>query len=176
MVNDLVFQGFLSKQFEEGFALMRDSEILDLVPVHGDPPDTYLAIFSCRGLVRGAGGEPEVADRFVVGIRFPEGYLRRVDPRDIVTLVHPPAIAFHPNILGPMICIGHIGPGTPLVDILHQLHSILSYAKFSLVDFLNPAAAEWARHHLDRLPIDPRPLRRTRRDIRVKVISKEAAS
>jgi len=175
-MNDLVRRGFLSKQVEEASALKRESDILDIVPLHGDPPDTYLAIFGCRGLIQTGPGEPEIADRFVVGIRFPEDYLRRVEPRDIVTLVHPLGTAFFPNVLGPMICIGRIVPGTSLVDILYQLHAILTFTKFSLVDYLNPVAAEWARRNLDRLPIDPRPLKRTRRPICVNVAAREAAS
>jgi hypothetical protein len=45
------------------------------------------------------------AERFVVGIWFPDDYLRAADPFTVLTWLEPRA-AFHPNIRAPFMCIG----------------------------------------------------------------------
>jgi hypothetical protein len=170
---DRVFDAFLQRQLEDGSALAAQSDLLELLPFHGSPPDRYLVRYRCRGLVRSADGEIVEAERFDLGVWFPHDYLRRANPFDVVTWFGPPNV-FHPNLgSGPggqiFICIGRLAPGAPLVDILEQCFEIITYQKATLRedDALDHAACAWARRNQHRLPIDPRPLRRRRVDFAV---------
>ena len=46
-MSDSVLNAFLGKQFEEGMALARSSDLVDLIPLDGQPPRRYIAQFYC---------------------------------------------------------------------------------------------------------------------------------
>jgi hypothetical protein len=169
-MHDHVLEAFLTRQQEEGLRLAGSSDLLDLVPVDGPPAQTYRAVFHCRGLVRQPGGEVARAEHFEVGIWFPSDYLRRAEPFQVLTWLGPGHV-FHPNIRAPFICIGRLPAGTPLADILYQVFEIVTYQKVTMRedDALNKEACAWARRHKDDFPIDPRPLKRRRREVRAVV-------
>lgn len=162
---DETLAGFLEAQNEQGLELARRSPLLELEPCGGTRPDRWVARFACRGLVRGPAGEAMEAEGFAVGVWFPEDYLRVVNPFECVTLLAPPGAprAFHPNI-GPgpggrdYVCIGHLVPGTPLVDVVLQCFEIFAWQNATFVErnALNREACAWARNNLARLPIDRR--------------------
>ena len=187
---DRIFEAFLKRQLQEGTALAESSDLLDLLPVQDrllqpfvegdsptDPEDAavsrYIARFCCKGLVREGGGAVIEADRFDVGIWFPSDYLRRVVPFQVLTWMGPRNV-YHPNISdqAPFICVGHLAPGTPLVDILYQCFEIITFNKVTMRedDALNKDACAWARHNQHRFPIDSRPLKRRTLAIRVEAI------
>ena len=161
-MHDKVLEGFLRQQHEDGLALSRNSDLLDLLPGDGDPPRRYVARFSCTGLVL-RNGAVEEASHFEVGIWFPDDYLRNIEPTRVVTWLTPPAV-FHPNIRPPLICLGRLGVGASLVDILYQTFEVITYTKLTMDerDALNHDACVWARQHLDHFPVDRRPLKRRR--------------
>jgi len=158
---DQIFEAFLETQLEQGMALARASDLLELVPVDVPPHQRYVARYRCRGLVRRSDGDIAESDRFEVGIWFPDDYLRRVDPYQILWWLEPQNV-WHPNISdkAPAICLGHLGPATSLVDLLYQVFEIITYHKYSTADSLNRGAAAWARQNQHRFPIDTRPLKR----------------
>lgn len=187
---DIIFETFLRHQMEEGLALSRESDILDLYPIPprvallgvspadlfrmattelspsgpGDPPVwLYVAVFHCRGLVR-IGEKISQADRFEVAIQFHPDYLRVQPQAPEVLFWIGPAQVFHPNIRPPFLCPGRLQPGLSLSDLLYQIFEMISYQKVNPRedDALNRDACVWARHHQDRLPVDPRPLKRRR--------------
>ncbi len=98
----------------------------------------------------------------MLGIFFPDDYLRRVDARAVVTVLEPNN-TWHPNLRGPALCIGFMRSGSGLVDITLQAAEIITFKKFNLRDPLNKDACRWTRNNLDKLPIDPRPLITPRR-------------
>jgi hypothetical protein len=168
---DKVFHGFLRRQLEQGPALGRASDVLDVVAFEPSAaPQHYVARFRCTGLVRAANGEIVTANDFLVGVFFPDDYLRNANPAQVLTWLGPQN-AYHPNISasGPFICVGRLAPGTALVDILYQVFEIITYQKATMRedDALNRDACAWARRNLDRLPIDPRPLKRRAIDFTV---------
>ena len=175
---DKVVRGFLQQQYKEAMALADESDLLDIIPVDGSPPDRYIAQFSCKGLVC-SGGEVKEAENFVVGIWLPSDYLRRVEPLQIVSWLAPENI-FHPNIgRGPLraggplaICLGRLSPGTPLVDLIYQCWELITYAKATMRedDALNWDACRWARWNTHRFPVDARPLKRRLVDLEVEAI------
>ena len=160
-MNDDPRERFLARQLAEGTALAQDSDLLELTPSEGDPPQAYVARFRCKGLVL-QDGDVHEANEFVVGIRFPDDYLLRANPMQVVRWLGPPTI-FHPDIsdLAPFISMGQLLPGTGLVEILCRVFAIISYQQASLREgeVMNPAACAWARQNCDRFPIDRRPLR-----------------
>jgi hypothetical protein len=165
---DKILNAFLARQFEEGMALARESDLVELVPIGAHPPQRYLARFRCRGLCRGDDGQVVGMDYAEVGIYFPDDYLRRTDPYQILMWLGPPNV-WHPNISdkAPIVCLGRLGPGTRLVDILYQLFEIVTYKKYATDDALNHDAAAWARQNQDRFPSDPRPLKRRKLELKV---------
>lgn len=155
---DPVFRNFLEMQHQQATALAAASDILELECEEAAPPQKYIAHFHCRGLVRTPGGEIAEENQFDVGIWLPDDYLRTADPRQVVTIFRPWSI-WHPNAAGPFICLGRLGGGTALVDVLFQIFEVVTYQKWSAHDGLNPAACEWARNNQQRFPIDRRPLK-----------------
>jgi hypothetical protein len=171
--NDRIFTGFLERQMKEGSELDAASDIVDLLPLEtpGDgPPQRYIADLHCRGLVQTEDNEIQEWNDFSVGIYFPAGYLRSADPFIVLTWLGPPSVkhpnlfTYHPNIAmkAPLICVGPIAPGMPLVDLVHQTYEIVSYQKFTPneLDSLNKSACSWARSNGHRFPLDNRPLKR----------------
>jgi len=157
-MRDVIFESFLEQQYLEASALASASEILDLWP---QSPQRYLAHFNCNGLVRGDGHQIRPSPGpFTVGLYLPPGYLRSLEPITIVTWLHPPNV-WHPNIAPPVVCLGRIPPGTPLVDLLHQVYEIVTWQRFTPNEFdaLNKAACQWARNHMELFPVDRRPLK-----------------
>ena len=169
-MQDKIFQSFLKRQYEEGMALAESSDLLELFPMAGDPPNRYIAQFRCKGMIRDANGEPIEADHFEIGIWFPSDYLRRAEPFQVLTWLGPWEV-FHPNISdkAPFICVGKLAPNTPLVDILYQCFEIITYNKVTMRedDALNVDACRWARGNQHRFPIDRRPLKR--RELKIQI-------
>lgn len=170
-MTDKILGRFLERQYEEGMALVRESDLVDLVPVGPAPFQRYRAILRCTGLRRESDGGIVEMSYAEAGITFPDDYLRHVDPYQILVWLGP-ADVWHPNISekAPLICLGRLGPGTRLTDIVYQLFEIVSYQKYATHDALNHEAAAWARQHQDCFPIDGRPLKRRRLDLDVSVM------
>jgi hypothetical protein len=177
MTRDPVRDAFLVRQHEEGMALAASSDVLDLEPMGGAGPDRYVATFRCGGLVTTADGSIVPGDRFVVGIWFPPDYLRHAEPFQVLTWLGPRRV-FHPNIsdIAPVICIGRVTPGTPLVELLYQCHAVITWRKVTMRedDALNRTACAWARDNQHRFPIDPRPLKRRQLRLTVNTIAPES--
>jgi len=152
-----VMNEWLSAQQRAAADISDRSDIVTVKPYMGVPASAYIAEFDCRGLVQTDGGI-EVCDRHVVGIRFPNDYLRRSSrPGEIVTLLEP-SNSWHPNALGFLLCLGHIPVGMSLVDLICQIYSVLTWQRYTPVesDALNRDACSWARRNTARLPVEPR--------------------
>ena len=173
---DRIFTAFLQRQFEEGMALAAASDLLELAPLPGRPPQRYIALFNCDGLVRSSGFEVKVTNHFEVGISFPTDYLRRAEPFEVLTWLGPREV-FHPNISdkAPFLCVGRLAPGTSLVEIITQCFEIITYQKVTMRedDALNIDACAWARQNQHRFPVDRRALRRRTLEFSIDVIEEK---
>jgi hypothetical protein len=158
--HDDIAKRFFERQHSEGLTLAAASDRLELAALGAQPAQVYLARFRCTGLVR-IDRQIVEHDDFVVGIRLPDSYLRRFDTAQVLTWCEPLSI-WHPNIRPPYVCVGRMEPGTPLVDLLYQLYEIITYHNVEMREphALNHDACVWARHNVDRFPVDRRPLRR----------------
>lgn len=158
-MSDSIIRGFREAQFGRGMALAARSRRIRLEPLMGAPPATYMLHLDCHGLVQSAAGEVEVHDRWAMGLRIPDNYLRaQVHVAEVVTLLGP-RHAFHPNLRHPFVCMT-IHPGMPLDELIYALYDLVTWNVFGVGDDgLQPAAAQWARHQPPgRFPIDRRPL------------------
>lgn len=167
---DPIFESFLRNQMREAQQLQAESDRVRLlpVPVSGNPPDRYLVHLKCNGLRRLPNGEILVADEHTVGIWFSPDYLRRINPSEVVAYLGPPD-AFHPNILPPALCLGHLRPGMGLVELIFQVWQVITWQNVTLRedDALNRVACAWARANPDHFPVDTRPLKRERMSLKV---------
>jgi hypothetical protein len=168
---DKIYEAFLRRQGEEGAELAAASDVLEIAPLAAPPADRFVARFHCATLVRDERGEVREADHFDVGIWFPSDYLRRVNPFQVVTWLAP-ADAFHPNIKPPFVCLGRLAPGMSLIDILYQAYEVGTGNKLTVSedDALNWDACAWARRHMDRFPVDRRPLKRGAADFAIEEV------
>lgn len=156
-MTDTIRASWLKTQYVEAMTFARRSDVLNLVPISGDPPHKYIAKFDCGGLAETEAGIA-VIGQHLVGIYFPEEYQRTpCDPGQVLTWLEP-RNEFHPNIRAPLCCVGPIPPGMSLLNLLHQLFAMITWQKFTPLEHnaLNAAACSWARANLDRLPVDPR--------------------
>jgi hypothetical protein len=170
---DEILSAFLTTQYKEGMALAAASDLLELfVASSGTPPQRYLARFRCTGLLYVTDGKIVPGNDFSVGLWFPDDYLHRANPAQVVTWLSPRAV-WHPNILPPFLCVGRVVPGTSLVDLLYQIFEIITYNKVTMRedDALNKEACAWARHHQDQFPVDTRPLKRRTLALRVETLT-----
>ncbi len=162
-MGDLIMQAFLQQQNEAGAALAANSDVLNIVPLSGEPASSFILEYHCQGLVRGIDGVISMADAFAVGLNFPSDYLRRVAHAAQILMWLQPKSAFHPNISpnGPFICIGDIKPGTGIVDIAFRVFDLITWNNFCPVedDALNMDACAWARHNMEMFPVDDRSLK-----------------
>jgi len=159
-VSDKVYQSFLEAQIAPAHELAAASDILELKQT---ALNRYDIRFHNRSLVSGAGAEPVVRETDCIDTTIwlaPE-YLRFVDPRYVISIREPESL-FLPNVRPPFCCIGPIAPGTSVKDLVYRLYDVLSGQAVTMVesDALNHAACRFARSHLDRFPIDARPLKR----------------
>jgi len=158
MNSDPILTSFLQVQQAEGMALARRSDVFELLPAPGEPASKYVAMFHGAWLARDPHGRIVEVPLAVFGISFPQDYLRCTDVGMIATVLEPHHL-WHPNVSGPFVCLGHLVPGTPLVDILYQCFELLSFHRHSTSSALNEAAAQWVRNQpVGRFPIDRRPL------------------
>jgi hypothetical protein len=171
---DPILARFLEKQAVEGAALAQASDLLQIQPLvrSGGPAQHFIARFGCQGFVRLADREVVKHDCFDVGIYFPDNYLREASTYQVLTWLAPANI-FHPNIGAPFICVGErfLRPGTPLVEVLFQLHAVISYRKWASHAGLNPDACQWAVNHQHLFPADSRPLKRRKLQLEVELTS-----
>jgi hypothetical protein len=163
---DPIFNNWLSENFAEAQTLAAASDILAIqaVPNEDDPaspPRRLIAQFACRTHVMQPDGQIATADQSIVGLNFPPHYLRQANAYEVVTWLAPVNI-WHPNIRPPACCVGErfFKPGTSLIELLYQLHAIISFQRYGAAAPLNESAAQWTRSHRQLLPADPRPLKR----------------
>lgn len=160
--HDPVFHAFLEAQFLAAQSLSEESDVLDqLVALPPFPAQRWIARFRCRSLAGHSALELRENDVVTVGIHFGSGHLREVNPASLITILDPPDV-FAPNVRGPHVC-AEWTPGIGLTDIIHTLYEVLTLQTRNTVHGLNPHAMEWALQHQDELPLERRPLRRSRK-------------
>lgn len=114
MTNDLIFKLWLESQKADVEALNAGSDRVHVMASEDDR--TYKVVFACNGLMVGPEGDVVETDCYLVGIHFPDDYLRRFEPGRTIYLFDP-ITTFHPNVNRSAICVGRMAPGTGIVDL-----------------------------------------------------------
>ena len=167
---DAYLKRWLDRNIADAMALAAESDILKLRTFAHDetlPPQHLIARFECRIYIKKHNGEIGTSDHAAVGSQFPDHYLREMNAYEVLTWLGPKN-AFHPNLRMPTaICLGEkfLKPGLPLVELIYQLWSVVSFQRFAAHAPLNEDAAQWARANRHILPADPRPLKRRKIDL-----------
>ena len=172
---DRVYEAFIEGQTCAAQTLNQASDIVCITTKKLNWGHLYRVKFLCKGLVND-GREIREHNQFELGVHFPEHYLRRCKPAEIVCWFGPANI-WHPNIKPPFLCLGRVAPGTQIIDIVNRAYEIISYQKVTMVESnaLNREACAWARANSDRFPIDKRPLRRRTIEVTMEEIRKEVS-
>lgn len=174
-----ISHAFLEANQDEGLGLAAESPLVDVTPLDGPPARAYLVGLRCKGLIRTSAGAIEEWEDWQIGVQFARDYLRRAEPYRVLTWLGPREV-HHPNISDrlPVLCIGTIRPATPLVELISRTWEVITYRRFTTCehDCLNPAAAQWARHHLERFPVDDRVLRLRRPRGRIRALPRRAGA
>jgi hypothetical protein len=159
-VSDRVFEVFLRVQLEEGMALASQSTILDLRPLHGDPPYSYLAGFNAPTLVHLTSGEVVTQQGFLFGVYFAPEHLRVVNPAQCLAVLAPTNI-WHPNINPPFCCLGKIAPGAGLRELLLRIYEVAIFMRYTPRegDALNVKACKYVRQRAPFRPLSTLPLK-----------------
>ncbi len=132
----------------------RDFEPITVVPLAGDPPESYRVRYAVHGLERGTDGRPNPRGDHMVEIQLTGDYPRLAPKVKMLTPV------FHPNIDPASVCVGdHWTAGERLVDLVIRIGEMLGYQAYNIQSPLDGEAAMWADLHRDRLPTDARPMR-----------------
>ncbi len=155
---DHIWRSWLQETGAEAQALAEASDILDLQQLD---LNRYIAHFACRTLACEPGGEPYETVGVRIGYFFSPQYLRQTDPQTLITVLQPTQI-YHPNGLGPFLCIGAVAPGTPLIQLLYRTYEVVGYGNYTSIedDSLNAQACSWARRNQHRFPLESLPLKR----------------
>lgn len=176
-MSDRIIQGFRAHQYEDVTSLAKASDVVEILPVEGDPPARYIISVRAKGLIQGKADRIMEADRCDIMIWLPDDYLRRAEAVQVLTYLGPSRRPWHPNIRPPYICM-NIRPGTPLVDLTYACFSLWTWDLYYTGDNgLNPAASQWARNQPPgRFPVDRRPLRRRHVKLKISVAEGVAAT
>lgn len=139
-----------AERITEAFA---HSELVQVRPVGGDPPELYEVEYAVRGLERGRGNRPVAREHHMVEIRLPADYPQTPPECKMLTPV------FHPNIDPTAIAISdRWAANDRLVDLIVRIGEMLAYQSYDIQSPLDAEAAMWADLNATALPTDPRPL------------------
>ena len=166
-----VFKTFLHESMVDAMELAGQSDgRLEVFPQAPFPPSRYGLAFHVPFLRTLPSGTVEVVtiEPVLVGLTFPESYLRSADRHlllSIVSVLTPRVL--HPNVRGGFVCLGDLMPGTPLRILLFELYEILGYRNLGLDErnALVPDACRFLRGNPDLLPKLVAPPLRSRRPV-----------
>ena len=128
----------LQADFERMSELRENSDLITF-KVKGSPPDEYVVIYACRGLIwNEAAQSPAVCQHFEVEISLHGEYPRKRPGLRMLTPI------FHPNFVNGGICTGSWTPATSLDHLCLQIGRMIQYRNYQLEDCLDQRARDWA--------------------------------
>ena len=143
----------MKNDYEEMLKLKSESSIVDF-QTSGTPPSLYLLTFRCNGMRLDDESNPVEVNEHRCQIQLGSQYPSQ--PPDVTWL----SPIFHPNIKLQAVChSGQWAPSWSLAEFVSELADMVRYAKYNLHSVLDTKAAEWAKHNLQRFPLDHRPIR-----------------
>ena len=149
---DRVYEMFLENTAANVEELRQKSDVVEVTAIPPFPASTYVCTFRVPHLCRlPVGTVAPQPGPVVCVIRFPEDYVRSVDPHLFMNVARIQTPGFlHPNVTGGRVCLGKaFKPGTPLVAVVWQLFEMVTYRNCTVDErnALNPEACRLVREH-----------------------------
>lgn len=175
-----VYETFLQRGMIDAMELADQSEgRLRVAPEPPLPASRYAIVFNVPFLRQQPSGMVEMVttEPVLVGLSFPEAYLRSTDPHlvlSVVSVLTPRVL--HPNVKGSVLCMGaNFTPGMPLGILLFEIYEIIGYRNLGLDErnALAPDASRFLRANSDLLKrLAAPPLRGRRPSLSVTVTAR----
>ncbi len=122
---------------------------INIVEIHGQPPDNYEIEYNVNGYSRSEDGSVQVTDNHRIHINLPFGYPH------FPPVVKPLTPIFHPDIDPDAIRIADFWQREPsLAKLIIHIGEMICGRQYSLDDPFNQEAADWYGQHKDELPLD----------------------
>jgi ubiquitin-protein ligase len=126
-------------------------ETLALVKTLKEPPTTYVIEFRCPGLVKGADGQPALAERHQVEINLGSNYPFEMPTARVLTPV------FNPHVFSSnAVCLGGVWTANDTLDTLILRIGALLQLDPRVLNPHSPANSEanlWAQKNKAKLPL-----------------------
>jgi ubiquitin-protein ligase len=158
----------LNTDHEKMCSLRESSDLIDF-RCAGNPPNKYVIIYRCKGMVPGRfGSEPSIKEYHEVGIDLSAGYPLSSPIVDLRTPI------YHPNVKGHTLCYGNYGwtPAKKLDDFVLWIGNVIVYRHYDLDSPLDYEAAAWASKNEHLFPLDDRGWIRNAEEL-VQIIQKD---
>jgi len=132
----------------------RNSPIIQVEPLEGDPPEAYRVLYKIDSLAPGPDGKPLPRGEHEIEIQLTSEYPRLSPSCKIRTPI------FHPNFDSTTICVGdHWTAGERLIDLVVRIGEMIAFQAYNIQSPLDAEAAMWADLNRGLLPTDARDLR-----------------
>ncbi len=146
----------LASEYRGMKQLKEESALIDFT-ASGDPPDSYLLTFRCRGMTVGPDGAPRTADQHRISVSLPARYPQMGNP----PIVRQESAIFHPNFEPPPrtgVCTDtwKWTPAESLPDLVLRLFNMVRYQLYNLGDPWNATAVSWVKSGKAKFPLDDR--------------------
>jgi len=145
----------LKADYQKMQELVSRSKLIQIIQTEGSPPEKYIILLKCRGIVGLDNNEkPVFGSSHQLGIHLHQDYPRKGPVFQMLTPV------FHPNInANGAICIGDEGdhgfaPNMGLDDLIVNIMHIIRYENFGIDKPFNMVAASWARKNSPFFPLE----------------------
>lgn len=136
--------------------LVQCSDLIAIERVMGDPPESYIIRYSCKGIESVGVMGPTYRTLHRVLIEMPLDYPNQMPRMRWLTPI------FHPNINngGTRVCIDTWYASKFLDDLCLMLGRMIQYQNYNPYNALRSDAADWSIQHAHLLPVDRQPLQR----------------
>ncbi len=147
----------LRVDYERVKILINNSDFIHVDKVGGNPPESYLIRFTCKGIAGiDSQGTPIISENHRVMIELHKEYPVKAPHLKWTTPI------FHPNFHDSKVCINDNlwSPEQRLDDLIIMLGRMIQFQHYNTESVLNSSAQNWTRMHQNELPLDDRPLHR----------------
>lgn len=139
----------LEEIFEETKLRFVDTNVIEVTPIAGAPPDKYEITYRIKGMHTDDTGELTEQDNHLVTINIPFGF-PHFPPSCI-----PNSPIYHPDFDPAAICIGDFwDQDKTLSDLIIYIGQLISGELFSSENAFNEDAATWYNDNENQLPFD----------------------
>ena len=145
----------LRKDHERLTSLVDNSNLIRVEEAKGNPPETYVIRFTCKGIASiESDGTVAFSENHVVRIELHKEYPVKAPYINWITPI------FHPNFNNSRVCFNAQlwSPEQRLDDLVIMLGRMIQFQHFNVDSPLDKSAAIWAKGHKSILPVDNRPL------------------